>query len=551
MITQIELKNIKGQNQKVQLTCPVVVFSGENGAGKTAFIDAVQVALLGHHIKLGTRANALLQLCSAQDAHALVTINGSSSGFEVCDGKIEQIESKGVNPFLIDLSTFLGLPGKDRVAYLLSISELDKRKPVIDWPPWPALEKLVESVSFDGCASKWLNKLSEVMAATVREQNAIVKSASPQMLALRSEIGEPIEINEDALNEWVEDLSSVSSLIGAINGVSNARLQQALVKTQMDEIGSLESLKEAGVKLKSSLEKENGKLELLLQTQKSKEQYIASIKAKVAVCPTCKRGPINITPTDAESAEVALSAEMTKHESLLEVIAEVQNKRTALIKKIERNKADQETYKRLAAQTFVTELPGNDQRSLVTLTTRQESLKAAIDHGMALKAKKQMRDNAIARREKLSMESVAATNLSTHASTAGKLIKEASAELVEKSIGPLLARANKLMDGLFPKVDLVDGEFGIHQGRSFVSKTLSGAEQLCVFAALQVALCSDTTPGCRILMVDELSRLSPNRKIAFLRRMNELVKDGVIDQFLGCDVVQPGIAAGWLQSVAV
>ena len=551
MITQIELWNIKGQNQQIKLTCPVVVFSGENGAGKTAFIDAVQVALLGHHIKLGTRANALLQLCSASDASAWVTTKDARYGFKVVDGKVEEVKSAGVNPFLIDLSTFLGMPGKDRVAYLLSISELDKRKPAIDWPPWPALEKLVESVPFDGCASKWLNKLQDVMGATVREQNAIVKAASPQMLSLRTEIGEPIEINEDALNEWVEELSSVSSLIGAINGVSNARVQQALVKTQMDELGSLESLKEAGIKLKSSLEKENGKSELLLQTQKSKEQYIASIKAKVAVCPTCKRGPINVTPTDAESASVALSAEEAKHESLLEVIEDSQIKRTALIKKIERNKADIETFKRLSSQTFITELPGNDQRSRVTLTTRQESLKAAIDHGMAMKAKKQMRDNAIARREKLSLESVAATNLSTHASTAGKLIKEASAELVEKSIGPLLARANKLMDGLFPKVDLVDGEFGIHQGGSFVSKTLSGAEQLCVFASLQVALCSDTTPGCRILMVDELSRLSPNRKIAFLRRMNELVKEGVIDQFLGCDVVQPGIATNWLQSVIV
>lgn len=551
MITQIDLKNIKGQSQKVQLTCHVVVFSGENGAGKTAFIDAVQVALLGHHIKLGTRANALLQLCSAADASAWVSTKDARYGFNVVDGKVEETKSAGVNPFLIDLSTFLGLPGKDRVAYLLSISELDKRKPVIDWPPWPALEKLVDSVPFDGCASKWLNKLSEVMAATVREQNAIVKAASPQMLALRSEIGEPVEMNEDALNEWVEELSSVSALIGAINGVSNARVQQALVKTQMDELGSLESLKETGVKLKASLEKENGKLELLLQTQKSKEQYIASIKSKVAVCPVCKRGPINITPTDAESASVALSAEMTKHESLLEVIEDSQTKRTSLIKKIERNKAEIETFKRLAAQTFVTELPGNDKRSLVELTTRRDVLKALIDDGQAKKAKKQMRDNAIARREKLSLESVAATNLSTHASTAGKLIKEASAELVEKSIGPLLARANKLMDGLFPKVDLVDGEFGIHQGGSFVSKTLSGAEQLCVFAALQVALCSDTTPGCRILMVDELSRLSPNRKIAFLRRMNELVKEGVIDQFLGCDVVQPGIAANWLQSLAV
>jgi hypothetical protein len=240
-----------------------------------------------------------------------------------------------------------------------------------------------------------------------------------------------------------------------------------------------------------------------------------------------------------------------EYDHILQDVAESQIKRTALIKKIERNKADQETFKRLSSQTFVTELPGNDQRSLVELTTRRDVLKALIDDGQAKKLKQQIRFNAIVRRDKLSVESVAATNLSTHASTAGKLIKEASAELVEKSIGPLLARANKLMDGLFPKVDLVDGEFGIHQGGSFVSKTLSGAEQLCVFAALQVALCSDTTPGCRILMVDELSRLSPNRKIAFLRRMNELVKEGVIDQFLGCDVVSPGFSANWLQSVIV
>jgi hypothetical protein len=550
MITQIELWNIKGQNQKLTLTCPVVVFSGENGAGKTAFIDAVQVALLGHHIKLGTRANALLQLCSAADASAWVTTKDARYGFKVQDGKVEETKSAGVNPFLIDLSTFLGMPGKDRVAYLLSISELDKRKPAIDWPPWPALEKLVETVPFDGCASRWLNKLQDVMGATVREQNAIMKAASPQMLALRSEIGELIEINEDALNEWVEELSSVSALIGAINGVSNARVHQALVKTQMDELGSLESLKEAGKKLKAALENEEVKLGIALSSSRAKEQEIDAVKSKFAKCPTCGRGPKEPDQKD-DTGMGQLDRVGSEYESLLQDVTNSNIKRTALIKKIERNKADIETFKRLSAQTFVTELPGNDQRSLVELTTRRDVLKALIDDGQDKKAKKQMRDAAIARREKLSLESVSATNLSTHASTAGKLIKEASAELVEKSIGPLLALANKLMDGLFPKVDLVDGEFGIHQGGSFVSKTLSGAEQLCVFASLQVALCSDTTHGCRILMVDELSRLSPNRKIAFLRRMNELVKDGVIDQFLGCDVVSPGIATNWLQSVAV
>lgn len=551
MITQIELWNIKGQNQKLALTCPVVVFSGENGAGKTAFIDAVQVSLLGHHIKLGTRANALLQLCSAADASAWVTTKDARFGFKVDDGKVSEVKSAGVNPFLIDLSTFLGMPGKDRVAYLLSISELDKRKPAIDWPPWPALEKLIESVPFDGCASRWLNKLQDVMGATVREQNAIVKAASPQMLSLRSEIGEPIEINEDALNEWVEELSSVSSLIGAINSVSNARVQQALVKTQMDELGSYESLYDGSVKTIAMLAKEKLKLERLLQDKKSKESEMESEKAKFAICQTCGRGPSNINAIDVKSAQSEFDKISNSYNAILVAVADSQIKQTALIKKIERNKADMQTIKRLSAYTFVTELPGNDQRSLVELTTRRDVLKALIDDGQVKKAKKQMRDNAIARREKLSLESVAATNLSTHASTAGKLIKEASAELVEKSIGPLLARANKLMDGLFPKVDLVDGEFGIHQGGSFVSKTLSGAEQLCVFASLQVALCSDTTPGCRILMVDELSRLSPNRKIAFLRRMNELVKEGVIDQFLGCDVVQPGIATNWLQSVIV
>ena len=65
-------------------------------------------------------------------------------------------------------------------------------------------------------------------------------------------------------------------------------------------------------------------------------------------------------------------------------------------------------------------------------------------------------------------------------------------------------------------------------------EAFSGTEQLLAYAGFAVALAGQAP--IKVVIMDELGRLTGTRKAAMLRRMCELVSKGVIDQFIGCDV---------------
>ena len=554
MITRIELNNIKGVSKILENIKPVVVFHGENGAGKTAWIDAIQCALVGHHIALGAKPTEMVRLCSALPAGAVITVGKTDYGFEFSEkGKLTRNEPVGVSQIMLDLSAFTGMTSRERVGYLLEISGTDSKQPTIDWPEYDSLIEIVGQVKFTGSASKWLTDLGDQLSRAVRDANAEVKAIGSQVSALRSSFDATPQYDPDAYNEALVHLEKVSQVIGSMDA-SLVKCQMAsTIKAKLELLGDVAELKRDKEKAHNSIvdnDKTISQLDALIAEEQSK---IDSNKSLIVKCPTCGR-----TPDGSNVDLVAIEKTIASREAVLSAFVESKvewaKKRDAAIVKLERCKADIKTHKDLTEnlkKLEVGEPMAVTVEKVADLKKQREVIKAQIADLDDKRAKFESFERDRLKRNELNKRMVEATNLATHASAAVKLVKAASEELVAKSIDPVIARANKLMAGIFPLIEFRDGEFGIVRHGQFVSKTLSGAEQLCVFASLQVALCSDTTPGCRILMVDELSRLSPNRKIAFLRRMNELVKEGVIDQFLGCDVVQPGIATNWLQSVIV
>lgn len=77
------------------------------------------------------------------------------------------------------------------------------------------------------------------------------------------------------------------------------------------------------------------------------------------------------------------------------------------------------------------------------------------------------------------------------------------------------------------------GEIGYWNGPSWVPfEAMSGSEQLVASAAIQIGL---QEPGHRIVMLDELSRMTQETKVAFVDKLEDAIKAGKLDQAILID----------------
>lgn len=117
-----------------------------------------------------------------------------------------------------------------------------------------------------------------------------------------------------------------------------------------------------------------------------------------------------------------------------------------------------------------------------------------------------------------------------------KTIKALQAEMMEAAFVGFMEKMNRIADGIFPGGKLVfhEGQIGYWNGASFASmEYFGGTEEMLAFAGLSLTLAAESK--LKIVIMDELGRIKKPRKIALIQRMRQLVKEGVIDQFIGID----------------
>lgn len=124
---------------------------------------------------------------------------------------------------------------------------------------------------------------------------------------------------------------------------------------------------------------------------------------------------------------------------------------------------------------------------------------------------------------------------------AAKVVTDAQSAAVAELFEGLLATANQFTDGFMPPVRWRDGEFGYEtpEGQWVPADNFSGTEELVAFGGLCVALAA--AAPCKIVLMDELGRLTLQNKWRLAERLAGLVDAGVIDQAVLVDV-----DGGWL-----
>lgn len=103
-------------------------------------------------------------------------------------------------------------------------------------------------------------------------------------------------------------------------------------------------------------------------------------------------------------------------------------------------------------------------------------------------------------------------------------------------MAPLISKANQLCgDLLVAPLAYKDGDIGFTDRGSFYShRSFSGTEKALAYAAISVALAQDAP--MRLVVIDELGRLTPDNKMRLIAKLCELTSSGQLDQALLVDV---------------
>jgi hypothetical protein len=153
-----------------------------------------------------------------------------------------------------------------------------------------------------------------------------------------------------------------------------------------------------------------------------------------------------------------------------------------------------------------------------------------------------------ARRDALEQELLEARCAVEVFGSAGKILAAEVAKATEKAFVKVMAVTDQFTHGLLnSKLEFREGQLGRRVSEADVAQgskakvgawisheAFSGTEELIAYAGFAVAL-ANRAPF-KLVVMDELGRLTEDRRIALVDRMAELVKVGTIHQFIGVDV---------------
>lgn len=116
-------------------------------------------------------------------------------------------------------------------------------------------------------------------------------------------------------------------------------------------------------------------------------------------------------------------------------------------------------------------------------------------------------------------------------------MKEQKEEISAKAFNPLLETVARFTAGILPtSVEMNNGEIGrFEEGNWMPLRVFSGTHLAVTAAGIQAALGAQSP--AKIVIVDELGRFDEPNKIRFAENVRDALKAGLIDQFIGMDVL--------------
>lgn len=632
-IDHIIARNIKGRNFNQKLEA-CTVFYGTSFSGKTAYLDAIKLALLGRHPELGARNQDTFQLCSGSELEVVWHIGNlgqrrqwtSKNGSVKYEGVTEDSVQPKIPDVLLDLNSYLSMTERERMEHVASkvdggeglrtridhiaVAAKDNEVGNAAKKAWrdlrterqaAALEEDVGDLALvtdliEKCKERERTARAELkrMAATgegmtvLKADGVLQVDRSTDIARAEAERQKAIEArtNDVALEEQLQRLyaqrKEAESTLAVIEQPATAQ-DRKRIQNRVEELGASIDNNHANVP-EAELSHKNQMRELATQrgSLTAIETEAVDLKRKIediehqTSCPYCKSKAKGWKAKLMEDYQTKLKRMDENMATMSQLVhkAIADEERLAKLLVEERRKASLRTdwtNSLTVAKRQLSELPSEDRakelrarmvtiadtirqmpvagypaaehdRKLNDIRTRLDALTAEQRRYVMERAKDQTAHEANQRR--LTHEAYA--NVFSEAAT---LLAEIQSEEIERRVDSLMAVARRFTDGILRgRLEYREGSFGYTRtdgpdpGLWVSHETFSGTEKALAYAGICVALAQESP--IKIVLIDELGVMDDERKGLTLVRMNVLSRQGVIDQFVGCDMMNseiPGI----------
>lgn len=129
-ITSLTVNNFLGtRDVEVQLTKPITIFAGKNGAGKSGLAEAIRMALVGESVRVSLKKDYSQLVSEGQErGFAEVGIDGTKHVFvTIPDGKstpAAEYVAPTALPYVLDAQRFAKLPSDERRKFMFGLMGL-------------------------------------------------------------------------------------------------------------------------------------------------------------------------------------------------------------------------------------------------------------------------------------------------------------------------------------------------------------------------------------------------------------------------------------------
>lgn len=519
-ITNLRTQNWKGRDLDIALS-PVTVITGDNFAGKTSVPMALRFALTGYlPPPIGKRNEAIFALAGDQNKPMSVVVEtdtGRKSSLTLSKTAKGKVTLEGGVPadlvlpgLLVEPTTFFGMTSAERVQAVfaacdvsglgLTADELCKRVAMIEAMP----AKYAEQAK--------LNMVSRV--------HALWAFDIPGSLSrIENEWKDDLKAAKDSLTRKQAELSATSAITREAPAFDHARYielskQLAAFTKELQMPEQIQTAIQDNRIILNQLEEAITAVDVAQRELDDLDELDA--------CPRCKA-----------------SAKGWKHEvetALKKDLENARHTRDSLNKRFIESKIAVEAM--LAAEEV--------RKGGVNISI--EAVKADMAKLEADRAARETWQRSIGKRDALEADVIGLTAEVECYHKGRKIVTELREQAVAQTFGKVLEVARNFTDGLLNSpIEMVDGALGRRvsevdreQGNTapvgawIPHEAFSGTEQLLAYAGFAVALAGQAP--IKLVIMDELGRLTLGRKEEMLARMVSLVKRGIIDQFIGCDV---------------
>lgn len=521
-IKSVTLENFKGISRRHELD-PVTVIVGGNSTGKTAVVSAIRLGLTGQLPVLGKAPRSLYRLAGDPEKPGKMSITLETLPAGAISHTWER-NAKGTVSYtgglpehlrwpdsMLDFRTFLALPGADQAREMFARCKTDAT-------PHDYLDK-----ELDGVTAANLEVGRKTVAEVRKELGRSADSDLP--------LGRWIEGAEAWIKQQVSDATTKEKQAGAaLKAHQGARPERVTVDAaKMTEVSNALTEAQAGIaagvnawrKYERDLAAYNAAVTRRTE-DKAQEERRASIAEQSlrdeieqftgqTECPTCGAEADGWQKKAIAALEKRIE-NVRKHSA--DTLSEIENRELPAKprKPDETGKALLERIQQLQGEFQVHQKAVTAQRRYADWRERSDSLEA---------------------------EASAATGRLEVMKEAQKRLRDWRDKLINAGVVGILAVANKFTAGLLDaplEWNAELGEFGRRKpGKGWVAlDAFSGFEEQLAFAALSVAVASETK--IKLVIMDELGRMTQENKDAVLARMIRLIQEGVINQFIGVDV---------------